>query len=193
MKVVCVIPARMWSVGTPGKNRDGFDNALHAARAIATAGVLVSTDDPMLWEVDGATVIKRPQHLEDGDSGAVIAHALADVHDADVCVVLQPSSPTLNRASYCHAAILKLIHDPDATSVVSVVPWGGEPPQKAVYVQGGLLRIPHPVQRRQDCAPAYRRDGTLYAVRATYAKAGDLYGPRPVPLLITPRDSVTVD
>jgi CMP-N-acetylneuraminic acid synthetase len=191
VKVVCVIPARQWSVGTPGKNRDGLENALIAARQINNAGVIVTTDDPMLWRVD-ATVIHRPSHLEDGDSGAVIAHAVADIQ-ADVVVVLQPSSPTLNRAAYGSAALDRLYHDPDATSVISVVPWAGEPPQKAVYVSGGVLQIPHPVNRRQECAPAYRRDGTVYAVRMTYAKAGDLYGPRPVPLLVTPRDSVTVD
>jgi CMP-N-acetylneuraminic acid synthetase len=193
MKVVAVIPARQWSIGTPGKNRDGFENALNASR-IANAGVVVSTDDPFLWQRDGweVTVIKRPRHLEDGDSGAVIAHAIADVQ-CDVVLVLQPSSPTLNRAEYCRAALDLLAHDPDATSVVSVVPWCGEPPQKAVYVQNGVLKIPARFSRRQDCAPAYRRDGTLYAVRATYAKAGDLYGPHPVPLLITPRDSMTVD
>jgi CMP-N-acetylneuraminic acid synthetase len=192
VKVACVIPARQWSRGTPGKNRDGFANALQTAIDINTAGIIVSTDDPMLWDDPRYTLIKRPAHLEDGDSAAVIEHAVRGVQ-ADVCVVLQPSSPTLNRADYCHAAILRLIDDPDATSVVSVVPWGGgEPPQKACFVSGGVLQIPES-RRRQDCAPAYRRDGTVYAVRMTYAKAGDLYGPCPVPLLITPRDSVTVD
>jgi CMP-N-acetylneuraminic acid synthetase len=193
MKVVAVIPARQWSRGTPGKNRDGFDSTLIAARQIANVGVIVTTDDPMLWIDEWeVTTIRRPQHLEDGESGPVIAHALQDV-DADVVVVLQPSSPTLNRAEYCRAALHLLRVDPDVTSVVSVVPWGGEPPQKAVYINDGVLHIPRQFAQRQNCAPAYRRDGTLYAVRATYAKAGDLYGPRPVPLLVTPRDSVTVD
>jgi CMP-N-acetylneuraminic acid synthetase len=191
MKVVAVIPARQFSVGSPGKNRDGYINALECALKIANAGVIVTTDDPVLWDDTRATVVKRPKHLEDGDTGPVIAHALQDVH-ADVVVVLQPSSPTSNRSAYCSAALLVLYDDPDATSVVSVVPWAGEPPQKAVYVINGGLHIPKSL-RRQDCAPAYRRDGTLYAVRATYAKAGDLYGPHPVPLLITPRDSMTVD
>jgi CMP-N-acetylneuraminic acid synthetase len=191
MKVVAVIPARQWSVGSPGKNRDGYLNALECALKVANAGVIVSSDDPVLWDDTRATVVKRPKHLEDGDSGPVIAHALQDVQ-ADVVVVLQPSSPSSNRSAYCSAALLVLYDDPDATSVVSVVPWTGEPPQKAVFVTQGALEIPPPA-RRQDCAPAYRRDGTVYAVRMTYAKAGDLYGPHPVPLLITPRDSVTVD
>ena len=191
MKVVAVIPARQWSVGTPGKNRDGFENALMAAQQVANAGILLTTDDPLLWLKDGVTVITRPPDLEDGPTEAVIAHAVSDVH-ADAVLVLQPSSPTLCRADYCRAAIARLAADHEATSVVSVVPWGGEPPQKAVYVRGGVLMIPQ-IARRQDCAPAYRRDGTVYLTRLSYAKAGDLYGPRPVPLLVTPRDSVTVD
>ncbi len=191
MRVVAVIPARQWSVGTPGKNRDGFENALQAALAVATAGIYVTTDDPVL-EDTRATMIARPRDLADGDTGAVIAHAVADVQ-ADVVVVLQPSSPARQRTLYCLAAVRVLMDDPEATSVVSVVPWDGEPPQKAVTKDAdGYLRIPAPV-RRQDCPATYRRDGTVYAVRMTYAKGGDLYGPRPVPLLVTPRDSVTVD
>ena len=109
-------------------------------------------------------------------------------------VVLQPSSPSHHRRGYTWTAVQILAQQPNATSVVSVVPWVGEPPAKACYLSpDGTLTIPDAPSRRQDCPQAYRRDGTVYAVRAEYARQGDLYGPRPVPLLVTPSDSVTID
>lgn len=187
--IVAVIPARQWSVGCPGKNRDGFQATLEVAQACADR-VVVTTDDPLLW--DGAyETVRRPPELEDGPTGPVVAHALEAV-SCELVLVLQPSSPTTQRVEYCRAALRLLQRDASVSSVVSVVPWVGEPPQKAVYVRRGELVIDSNA-RRQDCERAYRRDGTLYAVRAWCAAKGDLYGPRPVPLLVTPRHSVTVD
>ena len=157
-----------------------------------TTTVLLATDDPVLVQMALGHVlhVPRPLALEDGPLEKVIAHALTDVA-ADLVVVLQPSSPSAKRKLYVRAALDRLERT-DASSVISVVPWVGEPPQKAVFLANGKLHIP-PALRRQDAAPAYRRDGTVYAVRGEYARKGDLYGPHPVPLLVTPADSVTVD
>jgi CMP-N-acetylneuraminic acid synthetase len=194
VRVLVVIPARQFSTGSPGKNRDHFASTLATAQAIANAGVIVSTDDPLLMACPNTHTIIRPPHLEDGPSGPVIAHALerTSLDPNDVVLILQPSSPSENRTAYCFAALLLLEQDPSISSVVSVVPWIGEPPQKAVYLQLGELVLPNPL-RRQDCLPAYRREGTVYAVRFQYACRGNLYGPKAVPLLVTPRDSRTID
>lgn len=187
MTPLVIIPARQFSQGTPGKNRV----TVHVPKGY---DVLVATDDPMLASGTAYPVYRRPLG-DDGPVGELVARILASaLFTQGVIVVAAPSSATEHRAKYIKAAVHELTHNPEATSVVSVVPWVGEPPQKAcTRTPDGYLSIPDAPSRRQDCSPAYRRDGTVYAVRAEYARQGDLYGPRPVPLLVTPSDSVTVD
>lgn len=190
MKIVAVIPARQWSRGTPDKNRRHYRDTEEIALTHAETALL-TTDDPVIISLSCVTIVHRPESLSDGPVERAVAHALEGI-DADIVVVLQPSSPSKNRGLYVGCAIGMLKNIPLATSVVSVVPWVGEPPQKACTLEGGILRVPPP-WRRQDCPPAYRRDGTVYAVRAEYAKRGDLYGPRPIPLRVSLEDSITID
>jgi CMP-N-acetylneuraminic acid synthetase len=110
----------------------------------------------------------------------------------DVVVLIQASSPTRNRERYIWGA-LTTFDSPKVSACVSVVPWAGHTPWKACKIEDGKLVMPFDYERRQDCPPAYRRDGTVYAVRWEYAVKGDLYGPHPVPLLVDPADSVTLD
>jgi len=188
MTPLIIIPARQFSRGTPGKNRRRPDVPVEWP-------IVIATDDPLMADTT-CPVYLRPVG-DDGPMEALIVRVL-QAHDDpahDVIVIAQADSQTVRRAHYIRRAVHALTLYPEATSVVSVVPWVGEPPQKACYLTlDGYLEVPTDApSRRQDCAPAYRRDGTVYAVRAEYARRGDLYGPRPIPLLVTPADSVTVD
>ena len=50
-----------------------------------------------------------------------------------------------------------------------------------------------PAARRQECRPAYSRDGTVYITRREIIEAGSLYGNKCVPLIIPHGESVNID
>ena len=195
MTPLIIVPARQMSQGRPCKNRESWP-ALFGVVSSLSWPMVVVTDDPCVlaeslpydaWRV---WLPMGPDHTV----SQAVRYALQRGHAYEVVVVLQPSSPTRNRVEYVRSAVHLLETHPEATSVVSVVPWTGEPPSKACTLsQDGTLTIPPSPEPRQLQPQHYRRDGTVYAVRRAYAQAGDLYGPRPVPLLIHPDDSVTLD
>jgi CMP-N-acetylneuraminic acid synthetase len=195
-----IVPARQFSEGQPCKNREHIEALAECVTALPHDWLsIVVTDDPwianrvemasehLLWLPMGPahTVAEAVRHAAD------YWHQLTDA----VIVVLQPSSPTRNRASYALAAVEHLRAYSTASAVVSVVPWAGEPPSKAcTLAPDGTLVVPRDNPEPRQLQPRhYRRDGTCYVVRAEYARQGDLYGPRPIPLLIDPRDSLTID
>lgn len=190
-RVLVIVPARHWSAGRPGKNRPLMPGA---GLVYDGCDVVLATDDPLLAITAPCPVFWRAPG-DDGPVGDLVRRVLIAFPSYDVIVVAAPASPTQHRARYIRAAIDLLEREPTASSVVSVVPWQGEPPAKACYrAADGSLFIPADApDRRQDCAQAYRRDGTCYVVRAQFARDGDLYGPRPLPMLVTPSDSVTLD
>jgi CMP-N-acetylneuraminic acid synthetase len=50
------------------------------------------------------------------------------------------------------------------------------------------------ISRRQDARAAYSRDGTVYACRrSTIERFGNIYGENCRPLVIDPRDSISID
>jgi len=200
-----IIPARQMSEGVPCKNRTHWPALMETVKALNMPAVVV-TDDPWIASLCDVSMwlTMGPQHTVSTavawvlGSGVVIPFdpddGITAAVDQEVVVVLQPSSPTRNRAEYVKAAISHLQLEPWASAVVSVVPWAGEPPSKACTVsENGMLVIPSSPEPRQLQPRFYRRDGTVYCVRVEYAKQGDLCGPRPIPLLIDPADSVTID
>jgi CMP-N-acetylneuraminic acid synthetase len=196
MTPLIIVPARQLSEGRPCKNRENWAALVECVTALPESWpVAVVTDDPMVTGAVSAAVNWLPMDAN---------HTVADVvrwvlqwsyQERDPIVVLQPSSPTRDRFCYVLAAVEHLRTRVDHTSVVSVVPWTGEPPSKAcTLAPDGTLVIPRVnLEPRQLQPQHYRRDGAVYAVRAEYARQGDLYGPRPIPLLIDPRDSLTID
>jgi hypothetical protein len=198
-----IVPARQMSEGQPCKNRHYWPELVAAIDGLADYSIALVTNDPVLRgeriTTTGVRIIHRlwlpmgPAHTV----AEAVRHVLAAdlFSQPDPVIMLQPSSPTRNRASYVLAAVEHLRAYSDASAVVSVVPWTGEPPSKAcTLVSDGTLIVPRDNPEPRQLQPRhYRRDGTCYVVRAEYARQGDLYGPRPVPLLIDPRDSLTVD
>lgn len=186
------------SQGRPCKNREAWPALVECIEQLPEnwPAVVVSDDPAILTRVPN---IGRG-HYRYMDSASTVAGVVQDAlvywpyTFTDAIVVLQPSSPTKNRATYVRAAVGLLEREPAITAVTSVVPWEGTPPSKACTLNPeGYLQIPQVPEQRQLQPHHYRRDGTVYAVRRAYAQAGDLYGPRPVPLLIDPKDSVTLD
>jgi CMP-N,N'-diacetyllegionaminic acid synthase len=208
MKTLAVIPARMGSKGIPGKNSRDFCGKALVSWAIECGirtcnRVCVTSDDQAILDMArqyGVEAIDRPSHLAQDDTPMlpVLQHALArqtahEVEPTDAVVLLQPTAP-LRKDEQVNQALLLLVWGPAPLpdSVVSVAPIPAHySPDYACFMDNGLLLVPK-TDRRQDCRPAFYRDGTVYAIRADAIIRGDLYG-RCVPLLLGIDESCNID
>tara|TARA_B110000908_G_C10214787_1_gene432187 strand:- start:984 stop:1679 length:696 start_codon:yes stop_codon:yes gene_type:complete len=136
METLAIIPARGGSKGLPGKNilsLAGIPLITHtinaALEAESVGRLIVSTDDEAIATVareSGAEVpFLRPAALSDDTASGVDAclHALEYANDSldyhpELVVYLQPTSPMRSAADI--DAAVKLLHDRNADSVVSV-------------------------------------------------------------------------
>ena len=212
MRTLAIIPARAGSKGIPHKNTRLFlglplvAHAILAAQETCTDSV-VTTDDPAVAEIAvryGVEVLIRPSELAQDDTPMlpVIQHAMMASGKMQAFIVLvQPTSPSTQRASYiCEA--LRLLKDCDVDSVVSVSEIPDHfAPEHAVRISNGRLvsaidgaswldRMP---KCRQAVERAYHRDGTVYAIRRATIETDRLYGESSLPLIIPAHDSVTLD
>lgn len=212
--VLALIPARGGSKGVPGKNRRplaGKPLLAYTAEAARASGVcdriVLSTDSPEIadvgrqWGID--VPFLRPAELAADDTPMlpVLTHALdtlaAGGWRPDVVVLLQPTSP-LRRAEHIRSAVDLLVSS-GADSVVTVVEVPRHlSPDYVMRIDEGRLQPFLPegarVTRRQDARPAYSREGTVYACwRSTIERTGGIYGQDCRPLLVDPRDSLSID
>ena len=152
MRVLGVIPARGDRRAFPARTspRSGASRciawSIEAARGSKLARVVVSTDDEPIAAVAraaGAEVpFLRPPELATDSARAipVLQHALGHMPDEgrefDAVMMLQPTSP-MRLTRDIDEAIAKLAADPQATSVISVVPVGEYHPARMKYLQDG--------------------------------------------------------
>ena len=199
MKVLAIIPARHGSLGIPGKNfKELLPDVTPVSLAIACArgaGIpwVLTTDAP----VHGPNIIHRPPALATDTTSmlAVVEHVLSVVPGPpdELILLLQPTSP-LRQVKHLRAAI-KLLRGVD--SVVSVRPTA-HPGSVCTITRGRLVpwcgtwaSMP---TRRQQLAPVYQRDGTVYVFwRRTVTEQGSLYGRRCRPLVLPASESLTLD
>lgn len=197
MSVLALIPARRGSKGIANKNLrplagiSPIQRAVACAEAAGCAWVEVSTDYtfPELYAagVRAPHVSQRPPELcgDDVPMIDVVLHVLNQIPEdspLDTVLLVQPTQP-LREPKHLRAAI-ELIEQ-GAESVVSVV----ELPRTHDMIfhfgiENGRLesiglvsweQLAH--YQRQDCPPAYIRDGTVYAARrGTIISHKSLYG-----------------
>lgn len=135
MRPLVVIPARGGSKRLPGKNIKPLNGkplihyTIEAARGVFDDNVIcVSTDDEEIKKVSEETGLKvpflRPNELatDTADSRSVLLHAYTyykeeKAYEADVIILLQPTSPLRNKSHIKEA--LELYHD-ELDMVVSV-------------------------------------------------------------------------
>jgi CMP-N,N'-diacetyllegionaminic acid synthase len=212
--VLGLIPARGGSKGVPGKNvrlLGGKPMVAHAAAVARESGVidrvLLSTDDVDIADAGRRAGLDvpflRPASLAADDTPMlpVIQHAVAALGDmgwdAEIVVLLQPTSP-LRTAAHIRAAVA-LLRQTGADSVVTVVEVPRHlSPDYVMRIDEGRLRPFLPegarVTRRQDARAAYSRDGTVYACwRRTLDRFGDIYGNDCRPLVIDAAESLSID
>jgi CMP-N,N'-diacetyllegionaminic acid synthase len=200
---LAVVPARMGSRGIPNKNRREFCGKPLVSWAIECGirtcdRVAVTSDDPFILELAkqyGAEAIERPAELARDETPMlpVLQHAFAcQGEGVGAVVLLQPTSPLRTDEQVSKALLLLKWGEEPPDSVVSVVQIPPHmSPDFACFLSGGLLLMPK-ATRRQDCLPAFYRDGMVYAIRAGRLMHGDMYG-RCVPLLLSVDESCTID
>jgi CMP-N,N'-diacetyllegionaminic acid synthase len=212
--VLGLIPARGGSKCVPGKNvrlLGGKPLVAHAAAVARESGVidrvLLSTDDVDIADAGRRAGLDvpflRPASLAADDTPMlpVIQHAVAALGDmgwdAEIVVLLQPTSP-LRTAAHIREAVA-LLRQTGADSVVTVVEVPRHlSPDYVMRIDEGRLRPFLPegarVTRRQDARAAYSRDGTVYACwRRTLDRFGDIYGNDCRPLVIDAAESLSID
>lgn len=212
--VLALVPARGGSKSMPDKNMRplaGRTLLEYAAEAAAASGVVdrsvLSTDSERIAAEGRRAGLEvpflRPAALAGDDTPMlpVIEHALdALEHDgwaAEVVLLLQPTSP-LRRPEHIRDAVRQL-RDSGADSVVTVVELPRHfSPDYVMRVDDGRL-VPFlaeggSVTRRQDARPAFVRDGTVYAFWSrTVRETRSIYGRDCRPLVLSARDSMTID
>ncbi|CDU11024.1 acylneuraminate cytidylyltransferase family protein [Vibrio coralliirubri] len=176
-KVVAFIPARGGSKRLPRKNvlplagKPLIEWAINAAQnSHYIDEVIVSTDDQEIADISlkiGVNVPGlRPEELasDTATTESALFYTLNKFsHDADVVIILQPTSP-LRTAQHIDEA-LELFCDKSAFSVVSVTPcehpplWSNTLPDD--YSMENFLR-PEALKRSQDLGEFYRLNGAVY-------------------------------
>ncbi len=202
MKTLAIIPARKGSKGIPGKNKRIFMGKPLCAWAIECGlrtcnRVVVSSDDPDILDIAesyGVEPIVRPDDLAQDDTPMldVLRHVLAvDQRKNDVIVLLQPTQPLREDARIKQALCLLNVRKwyDSVVSILQIPPHMS--PDYSCRIDSGLLSLPVKT-RRQDCQPAYFRDGTVYVFRDSLLRRGQMYG-RAVPLLIPDDESCPID
>lgn len=212
MIILGLIPARGGSKGIPRKNelplagRTLIERTADAARASGVVDRLVLTTDSdevaAIGSRAGIDTIPRPAELANDEAPMlpVVLHALETLSAAgwtcDAVALLQPTQP-LRTGPHIRAAV-NLLEERGATAVVSVVPIPPHyAPEYAMRIDAGRL-LPYldegaAIIRRQDAAPAFSRDGTIYLTRVDVLRRGSLYGEECLPLVISPSESANLD
>lgn len=182
MKPLVVIPARGGSKRLPGKNIKPLNGkplihyTLEAAREVFDDSIIcVSTDDEDIKRVCEQTGLKvpflRPKELatDTADSRSVLLHAYEyytneNDYEADVIVLLQPTSP-LRNATHIKEAI-ELYQD-ELDMVVSVKETDSNPYFLLLEENkdGHLEKIlSGDFTRKQDCPTVYEINGAIYII-----------------------------
>jgi CMP-N,N'-diacetyllegionaminic acid synthase len=212
--VLAIVPARAGSKGVPGKNvrilagRSLLDRAADVARRSGVIDRVILTTDAEAIAAAGKNAgldvpFMRPASLAQDDTPMlpVVRHAIDELSrngwTAELIVLLQPTSP-LRTPDHIRCAV-EMLRTSGADSVVTVVEIPRHlSPDYVMRIDGDMLRPFLPegawITRRQDARPAYSRDGTVYAFRrSTLDRFGNIYGENCRPLVIEPRESLSID
>jgi N-acylneuraminate cytidylyltransferase len=212
MKPLVVIPARGGSKRLPGKNikllngKPLIHYTIEAAREVFDDSVIcISTDDEEIKSVSEKTGIKipflRPLELatDTADSKSVLLHAYEYYktekdYEADVIILLQPTSP-LRNATHIREA-LELYHG-DLDMVVSVKETDSNP-YFVLYEENkeGFLEKSKKSDctRKQDCPKVWELNGAIYIINVKSLKKRQAQDfDKIVGYEMNPEDSVDVD
>jgi CMP-N,N'-diacetyllegionaminic acid synthase len=207
--VLGLIPARGGSRGLPRKNvlPLGGKPLLHwsidAARESRYIDqVVVSSDDQEIIDLalsrDCEAPFRRPDELATSTTPtlAVAMHAIRELPEFDILVLLQPTSP-LRLGGDIDATLEALVGN-RASSAVSVCESAKSP--HWMYHLGDdqsltpVLDADPPATRRQDLPPVYCLNGAVYAVEVPWlVSTGAFVGANSVAYVMPARRSIDID
>ena len=171
--ILGLIPARGGSKGVPRKNIRECGGKPLIAWTIEAAqkskeldAFIVSTEDDEIAQVSvewGAAVARRPQELatDEATTEDLMQHVLQDFPAAEVLVLLQPTSPI--RAPDLIDRCVKQFRETEVDSLATGF--------ICKFVEYGK-----PVPPRQAIPGFFYDDGSVYVIRAQFARIGDRYG-----------------
>ena len=188
--ILGVIPARSGSKSIKDKNIRPLNGqplmswSIKAGLACQSIDkLIVSTDSETYADVAkkfGAEVLMRPADLAADDTAMipVLQHALEANPDADILVLLDPTSPL--RLISDIEACLKKLKLPDTDSVVTVCkaehnPYYVMAGVKDNYLQYPLIKPETEIHRRQDAPKVYRLNACVYAIKRPVLEAGKIF------------------
>lgn len=208
LSVLALITARGGSKGLPGKNvrpvqgRPLIDFTIAAARGAAYVDrVVLSTDNDEIAQVAegcGCEVpFRRPAALasDTATSMDVVLHALDQLPQHDIVVLLQPTSPA-RESGDIDAAVQRLL-EANAPACVSVC--AAEESPYWMFSLGHHARLKPLLDtpaatRRQDLPPVYVLNGAVYAARTDALKRmGSFLGPETVAHVMPRERSIDID
>ncbi|WP_338778592.1 acylneuraminate cytidylyltransferase family protein [Metabacillus sp. FJAT-52054] len=184
-KVLAIIPARGGSKGVPRKNIRPLAGKPLIAWSIEEAKkskyidflMLSSEDDEIIESARqyGCNVpFKRPKELADDETPGIdpILHAIEQLPEYDLVVVLQPTSPmrSVNDIDQCIEQVIAKC----APACVSVTEPDKSPYWMYTINDGGLMKplIPQDSQtvRRQDLPNVYALNGAVYVAEIKWLR-----------------------
>lgn len=190
VKYLGIIPARGGSKGIPRKNIKIIAGKPLIAWTIEAAkqsnildDFIVSTEDEEIAKISqkyGVKVIKRPSELATDKATAlsVLQHALS-VSEADVVVLLQPTSPVRNEGliDKCIKRFQENNADNLATGFIC----------KFKEYGSGIN------QRRQQIKGFFYDDGNVYIIKSVLIKKGKMFGKKVERVCIEKEQNVEID
>jgi len=187
--ILGVIPARGGSKGIPRKNIKEIAGKPLIAWTIEAAKksklldkFIVSTEDPEIAEVArkcGAEVMDRPKELaEDNTSTLAVLEDIVKKTDADIVVVLQPTSPIRSDGliDRCIGKFKEAQADSLATGFI------------CKFKEYGSNAKP-----RQEIDGFFYDDGNVYVIKAELIRHGDRYGKKIEKFFTSREENVDVD
>ncbi|MGD2119553.1 MAG: acylneuraminate cytidylyltransferase family protein [Chromatiales bacterium] len=209
LHVLGIITARGGSKGLPGKNikplagKPLINWTIDAALASKYLDrTILSSDDQSIIEVAQAAgcdvPFVRPAQLATDEAGSmdVLLHAVNELPDYDIIVVLQPTSP-LRRTQDIDVA-LELMLQENASSCVSVTLVSKSPhwsySMNADLTLRPLLSAAEQQHQRQQLPDAYALNGAVYAItRAHLLEQQALVNEDTVAYVMPKQQSIDID
>lgn len=188
-KILAIIPARGGSKGIPRKNIQQFAGKPLIAWSIEASKksklldmCVVSTEDEEIAKISqkyGAKVLSRPDKLatDEASTISVLQDILTEM-DADVIVLLQPTSPIRDPdlIDKCITKFLETDADSLATGFI------------CKFYEYGTYQ-----ERRQELNGWFYDDGNVYVFRADLLKKGGRYGKKMERMIIDRWQNVEID